>query len=1244
MGRTGAGRTRPALLAALLAACAVAARAGPPAPVGPGADDASPFAAACLAAEKALADGNLAEAVRQADRALERDAKSPRAWDLRARWAAAAKDADEEAYALHREHALLLAQTGARKAAAADLKALRARLEAADPLAKDLLDLGKTFLERLLALAKEYEKAKRPHAAIRVYREALAIAPDREDLAAAIQRVASAPDPSLADSAKARDLLADVSEEWIRRHDAEHATWEARASLERENYVTETDAGYSVLVRSAEAMEQMNAFYRRFFRYGTEEDGKKVPRIALRIFATHDEYLKLGKGPPVDWSGGQFTGDSVEVGGAGGGIEGIVGILFHEAAHQFVSLATSAAGWMNEGLASYFEGSRILANGTVVTNLPANHRLFPLVEKMERGWMESASDGIDPADPSKSDPPKAPTFRIVLENEYAWGPPWYAPTWGVVYFLWNYEDPADGRFVYRDSFREYVNASGGKVGKSAIATFEEVVLARPKPPTKGVAAAKASRLRLPKTVDEVDDVWKEWLTALRDEQIGATTPARPWLAWARHAVARKDWDDAAELFGKGLERSPQDVDLLVEFADLLAERFRNADRASRCATEALRVLEAAKEPDGQRVAEVEARLSRWDPKRPTLEATHRALWAAAQRVARGHAEAGRHRMTMYAAWRFGADLGVPGLEALYEAAVRASSKSLALWQLAYDERSLSGWSPDPEKTFQPYGSILRARGAPYKKDDWSSRVLECETVTSGDYAFEAQVRAEPGKSALCGLVFGRKSGGSFHAAVFFPEGWVDLVSFLGAAAPKTWRHNPVAPSQGTSQGPSQDPWRRLRVEVSGGSVDLWVDGEPVASQDFGEPDVLRGGFGLVTGVGECEFREVRVLVRARNDAAARIERAIRLERRKASGAPVAGSYVGLVPPFPSVAAWLQGPRERWDDRGPVPTLLVLWSRRQNDRMPLDAWLTDLVARHAPTGLEVVAVGETGGLDRVREYLAAHPFPGAVGVDRLDRGKSGFGDTFDAFFVGSRFSLPRLLLLDVDGRVVWEGSPGFDVGQTWKPGEPSYLDDPLADLARRRRLVALRTWLASWKAAAARDALPAGRWDAALGGLLAAAKDLPGDAVPEVAWAQARAKSVEEAVAAFDKTADAVLEQGAAPAVAVLAAWGGFLGRPVDPAKVRGVRRAAAHADAQAWKTALAHVEKARKDVAGGADAKAVAEALLARLAPLSGRFPKDLAERLSTAAAAGDAAGIARALDDAPRLPAAFLARDVLNL
>jgi tetratricopeptide (TPR) repeat protein len=1199
-------------------------------PAAPTEDDATPFGTALVAGERALADGKLDEARRQVDRALERDAKSPRAWNLRARWAEAAKDADEQAYALHRLHALLQAQ----KAPGSEVAAVRKRLEAADPVAKDLLGLDKTFVDRLFALAKEYEKAKRPHAAIRVYRQVLSIAPDRADVEAAIQRVSSAPDPSLAESAKPKDLLADVSEEWIAKHDAKHATWETRARIERANYVTETNAGYAVLVRAAEAMEQMNAFYRRFFRYGTEKDGKSVPKIALHLFKTHDEYLKLGKGPPVEWSGGQFTGDSVET-SVDGGFESCVGTLFHEAAHQFVSLATSAAGWMNEGLASYFEGSRILANGTVVTNLPATHRLFPLVERMERGWMTSSADGIDPAKPSASDPPKAPTFRIVLENEYAWGPPWYAPTWGVVYWLWNAQDPADGRFLYRDVFRGYVDASGGKVGKSAIQAFEEVVLAHPAAPTKGVPEAKANKVRLPKTVDEVDEVWKDWLVALRDEQIGTAKPDRPWLAWARNAIVRKDWDDALELFERGLERTPEDVDLLLECADLLAGRMKNADRAAKLATEALRVLEAAPAPDAKRIAAIEARLDALDPRRASLERTNAELAAAAVSIAKRYADAGRPLMTMHAARTFSGDLGVPGLDALYEQAARSSGKTLALWRLAYDERSLAGWSPGSESVFRPYGTLLRAVFGEVEPDRWDAATLDCELVTSGDYSIEAEVHAEKGANALCGLVFGKKTATSYHALVLYPSGWVDLASFVGAGTPKVWRHEPLPRST--------EPWRRLRVDVAGSSVDVSLDGRPLATQDYGDPDVLRGRFGLLAGRGRCEFRNVRTLSRARNDLGGAIERRLRLERARAAGRKPGDPWLGEVPPFPSSATWVQGKRERWDERGFVPTLLVLWARRQNDVMPLHAWLSDVAKRHADAGLEVVSVSQNDHPARLAEYLAKHAFPGAVANDHVDPRKSGFGDTFDAFGIGTRYELPRIVLLDLDGRVVWEGAPGFTVGVPWTPGTPSYLDTPLEELLAKRNAVRLRAWLADARGEADRESVRSGAIDARLGTRLAAARSLPGDVVPEVAWFAPRAKAIEDALAAFDATADAIVAKGGDPAVETLAAWGAALGKPVD-GKSRGLRRAAQGAAASSWKTVLGLVERARKDLAGGATLDAATAPLLARLPTLAGRFPKALAETLKAALDAGDAAAAGKALEEAPRLPARWLAADVLAL
>ena len=273
----------------------------------------------------------------------------------------------------------------------------------------------------------------------------------------------------------------------------------------------------------------------------------------------------------------------------------MVGTLFHEAAHQYVSLATSAVGWLNEGLASFFEGTRILPNGTVLMNMPADHRLFPLVKRLRHGWMANAQDGYDPND-AKSVPPGAPTWSIIVENSYSWGPAWYAPTWGVVYFCYNFQDPRDGHFVYRDAFWEFINRSGGRSGPGAVRNFEEVVLGNPMPPYKGQPKEREDGFVLPATAKELDGVWKEWLLQLADERSGQLETARPYKRWATAAVLGKDYQAAREHFEKGLLQTPQDSDLLLDFATLLDERFDDADRASKLVLQALQVLESAAKP------------------------------------------------------------------------------------------------------------------------------------------------------------------------------------------------------------------------------------------------------------------------------------------------------------------------------------------------------------------------------------------------------------------------------------------------------------------------------------------------------------------------------------------------------------------------------------------------------------------------------------------------------------------------
>ncbi|HET6204628.1 MAG TPA: hypothetical protein VFI25_17685 [Planctomycetota bacterium] len=1198
----------------------------------------SGFGEAMRGAERALGAKDLAEARHWIDRALERDPKSAAAWDLRVRCSEAAADRDDAIYSLHRELALLVAQRTPKPEQAS----ARARLLAIDPIAPDLLELSKVFLQKLEPIALRYEKERRPHSAIRVHKQMLALDPELESSRAAIQRLASAPDPSLAPDAKPKDLLEGVSREWIREHDEKHGNWEEKAVLERSNYVTETDAGYEALVRAAEAMEHMNAFYRAFFRYGTPESRKSVPRIVLRIFRNRDEYLKLGSGPPVEWSGGQFTGGAVETYVGGGGFQEMVGTLFHEAAHQFVSLATNAAGWLNEGLASFFEGSRILANGTVVTNEPADHRLFPLVERMKNGWMTNASDGIDPSK-AESEPRTAPTFRIVLENEYAWGPPWYAPTWGVVYFLYNYQDPGDGRYVYRGAFQEFVDASGGKTGKGAVETFEKVVLAKPKPPIRAPKRSEgAPEVALPTTVAQLDEVWKEWLARLADERTGHLEVERPYAKWARFAVLDRDPTTAQEHFEKGLLATPNDVALLTEFATFLADQ-KNADRATALLLRALRLLESAPRVDAKAIAEAERLLDRWDPKRSSLARAHAELAAAGKALVARYEAAGLPSMVMDVSWRLATEHEIPELLDFYRRALESSGKSLPLWELAYNEKDLSGWAAVGDSPFQADGIDLLAKHGAYAPDRYDFKILTLDRVTSGDFSLEVDLAAEREKCNFCGLVFGRKGASNFHALMFFPgapkegtaaSGFVDLATSFGGPF-KTWRHVPVANAP-DPKATAALRWHKLRLDVSGRLVDAWFDGAYLATHEFPALDVLRGSFGLVIGPGEARFRNVRFLARDPRDPAAPIERAVRMASLRREGEPLEGSFLGMAPPFPKTARWLQGERRSWDDVGPVPQLLVFWSIDQNGLIPIDPWLRDLAARHSSAGLEIVSVGSANDTEQAQAYLKDHPFPGAVGIDFRD--KPGIGESFTTFSI-SRFNLPRLLLLDIDRTLAWEGDPGFSLDVPWQRGVETFLDAPLSELVARRRMPELLAWSKLWPSVA--PALHDGDV-AKVEKILQDSRGFDPKLVPAAADAQGRIAAVEGALLSLDATAASLAREERDPALAVLLDWGRRLSKPLDKKALARLQPVLEGKAARAWADVPKHVEAYRRRLENAPDPAAAAE-LVARLEALAGRFPQELAADLRAAVAARDAAAFDGLLAETPARVARWLAREVFR-
>lgn len=1205
----------------------------------------TPFDRAFAQADEAVRAGKKDAGTRElVQRALELDRRSIDAWELFARFAEEAGDPDTQAFALHQVYRLARTQERSKE----ELKALDARVRAVDPLAADRFALVPPFIEKLRAVAAQYEKDKRPHSAIRVHREILALDPDDEASAQAIEKLAAAPDPSLAEDAKPKDLLADVSEEWIRKFDAKHASWSDKAKLERENYITYTNTGYANLVRTAEAMEQMNAFYREFFQFGTEEHPGTVPRIELRIFKSHADYLKHGSSP-VEWSGGQYTGAAVET-FISSTFEDALETLFHEAAHQFVDLATNAEGWLNEGLASFFEGCRILSNGTVLMNLPANHRLFPLVDLMKGGWMRDHEDGVDRLKPENSRPTKAPTFRIVLENRYTWGPPWYAPTWGVVYFLYNYQDPVDGRFVYRSAFRTYIDKTGGKMGEGAIRTFEELVLANPAPPIKGVERPKnAAALTLPKTVDELTEVWKDWMFALAKEQTGELTVERPHFTWAKHAVRAKDYAAAQEHFEKALAAAPDDPDVNLEFAAFLGER-KQTDRASKLAVRGIQLLEAQSPRDEAAIKAAEQKLEKWDPKRKAHATVRAELVAALRALVQRYEGVERPRLVMDLAGRFGTEFAVPELLDAYAAAYRKVNRSLEVWSLAYDEASLDGWAASEANVFKADGPTLRSDFGAYSAENYDYRMLMLDTITSGDFTLEAEVRIEKGKATLAGLVFGVKDINNYHGLLLLPgrksqdakksglsdSGFIDLTTCTGGANFKIWRHNPVktaGPSTGAGGGGSSA--HRLRIDVAGSLVDTWFDGEFLSTQDFGTPDVLRGKLGLLVGMGEARFSDIRFLARAPRDPIARIERSIRMEKfEKAGNVSADGSYLGKIPPWPKAKKWVQGERKSWDERNGQPQLFVLWSTQQNEIVAIDAWLNDLAMRYADARLDFVCMASVNDEAFLPKYLESHPMPGSVCLD--DRTQDGIGDSFTMFAI-DRFNLPRLLLLDVDGKVVWEGDPGFTSSAPWRSGVETYLDAPLADLVAKRKLRELAPWLATWNEKA-KPALAAGDVATALP-VLKQAQEFGKGSSADIDAALAKLSMLEGALASVATTAASFQKDEADPALDVLVQWCAALGKKIDKNTqftLKGIKDGKVSKDWAECLKLLATVKAKAKTP----DKLAAAQECAAKLETMSGKFVKEVLAELKAAIESGDPAKMNQVVADAPAKPMKWLVKE----
>jgi tetratricopeptide (TPR) repeat protein len=905
----------------------------------------------------------------------------------------------------------------------------------ADPLQKRAVSLKRDYVGKLLKLANEQMDNIAWHSARAMLLEAQATDPDHPDLAAGLARIRKegGNELAVADESGGADPLEGVTPEWVAQQDPLHSEWDKAWTLETEHYRIRTNAGYRVLKTIARAMEQVQVFYRQFHQYKTKNE--KIPVANVWVFKNHDEYKAIGQ-PPFEWAGGHWDGSTVWTydarNGGEGGLSGMLDTLFHEASHQFTTLCggSGVPTWLNEGMASFFEGTKLLSNGKLDWNLTVPGRLGPLVQDLRSGSPHELGDVIEG---------KVEDYRV----NYPWG-------WGIVYYLYNAED-SSGKLLFRPSLAEYFQGYGTSKHTER---FLEFFVTKPKVP--GVT-----------TLADFEARFKEYIFALEAQENGQVDVARLYEERADKQMKLGDPARAVELYDRSLERDADHPDVLWKLAAAL-EASGQGDRAAGTLRRWIAVTAApagGPDPLEKQRADALARIAKDDTSAKRLAELRVKFHADAIALAKDYDGKGFPRMALRTL-RGPATALPPSTDAraLYFAISDKSGVSLETWRLLFDERSLKGFYGPGQEDFKVVDGVITGRigapgedptapstgesgassaPAPKQKDvGFAFQSLFVDAKPAGDWSLSSEVEIGP-DGRLAGLCFGKKKVGEgvFHGVALLPEGYVDLSRFVAEPpAVKTLMRTKVALAKG---------WHKLRIEVAGTRLVVSLDDAQVLEWEFSSRAELRGDFGLLAGQGNSAFKDVKML-----EFDSSLPRRTAIGRRKsvvdpaaAFSAPIARAtpgnvaYNNVAPPLLQVKEWIgDAPRGgNLDALRGWPVVLAFWTTHQEVQVPLLPGLKALAEKWKALEIPILLVSNEPK-EVVAAYVAANPVPFPIGLD--DEHK-----TYADYAIG-KVHLPHAYLIGIDGNVVWEGNPD------WKEEYGTYLDEPLLELATRTKLEAL----------------------------------------------------------------------------------------------------------------------------------------------------------------------------------------------
>ena len=851
------GRLPHAALAALLLPAWLLLPAGPVAPAGPvgpgGTTDGDGRARSLQKQEDAAK-----VAVRRKDWAAATEAwitlleLDPRSLSGLAGLADAARGAGErDAEALARTE---LAEALRRAGSDADSRLARQaaenaeRLAEIDPFAGRGPELTGAYAGAQLELARAYEQAGLPANAIVAWgRRMRLLSPGSAEVVEATAEITrllrESPDwvvrrfdPGVA--------VAEHDEAWIAEQDKKSEKFSSALKWETPHYRIRTNAGWRIGSQAAAVMEKVHAYYREIWGIVPDPPPAKVPPtlrnlsitpIDVNIYATRAEYLKRSGAP--EWSGGVFTGDQVatydETEKGGKGSSGTMGTLFHEASHQFMSVAVgSVPSFVNEGIASLFEGIEILPNGSIRRDLPVGHYLVPLADKIRTGTAM----------------PLEKVFNA-LENK----PEQYEYRWGVMYFLRMYVD-GQGNYPFRERLTDYVyEFKKGGMG-DMVEHFQEFMLDWAKQP--GL-----------ETFADFERTWRDWIVALDDERKTADKRLDDYRKKGRLAALKDDHEVALGFWDKVLDIAPDDPDALFGTA-AAAAGLGEVDRPVAFWRRAL----DASDPDDKRRAEAVEGLARLDPLDKDFTAARRALVGGTAGLGLDYDKEGLPRLAMWSARKvLKVDPFDASSRALLARLERETGLSVVRWQRPFNGLDLTGWyGAEGGQNFLAQDGMLVADSKRTVKGASDPEAILYQALLmqrplAGDWSAEIRVKTSADWQ-LVGIVFGARDTDHFEAILLrrSDKDEFNRVDF-GTYESGSWSF----PRLDGAVKASFDPvaGATLRVNVRGRDVSVSVDGQPLGLfKDKKEvPSVryplaaLRGDVGVLASRGLTQFVDIRLL-------------------------------------------------------------------------------------------------------------------------------------------------------------------------------------------------------------------------------------------------------------------------------------------------------------------------------------------------------------------------------------------------